>query len=227
MGMINYLENNQADVIGYIDSEIVLSHQVHGEDFMTFILKVPRLSNTFDYINTTVSHRILTDAMNLGDKIAVKGQFRSYNNYSDVGNKLILTLFVHEIEKVPDSTKIHSEISLNGYICKEPVYRKTPFGREIADVLLAVNRAYNKSDYIPCIAWGRNARFCEKLAIGQNIKITGRVQSREYQKKISDLKSITKTAYEVSVSRIEIVENADSPAKKDEEIEEIDKTDLE
>jgi len=212
--MINYQENNQADVIGFIDSEIVLSHQVHGEDFMTFTLKVPRLSNTFDYINTTVSHRILTDDMKLGDKIAVKGQFRSYNNYSDVGNKLILTLFVHEIERATDSEKIHSEILLDGYICKEPIYRKTPFGREIADVLLAVNRAYNKSDYIPCIAWGRNARFCEKLTVGQNIKVAGRVQSREYQKKISELKTVTKTAYEVSISRIEIVENSDTQTKK-------------
>lgn len=204
--MVNYQENNVVNVVGYIDSDITLGHQVHGEDFMTFLLKVPRLSETFDYMNVTVSQRLLLDTIKQGDKVSIQGQFRSYNNYSDVGNKLILTLFVQNIELVEPEIEIHSDIYLDGYLCKEPVYRKTPFGREISDLLLAVNRAYNKSDYIPCIAWGRNARFCEQLSVGQHIKIEGRIQSRDYQKKMSETESITKTAYEVSISRVEIVE---------------------
>lgn len=204
--MINYQENNKVDVIGYVDSEIVSSHRVHGEEFLTFTLRVPRLSETYDFINTTISKRLMVPEISEGAKVWIRGQYRSYNNYDDKGNKLILTLFVQEIDPVPDAEKPHSEIILDGFICKEPVYRKTPFGREIADILLAVNRAYNKSDYIPCIAWGRNARFCEKLSVGQNIRITGRIQSREYQKKISETEAVTKTAYEVSISRIETAE---------------------
>ena len=203
--MTNYQENNVVDVVGYIDEPIVPGHEVHDEKFMMTVLKVPRLSKTDDYINLTISQRLLTDAIRPGDKVAIHGQFRSYNNYSDVGNKLILTLFVQSIEPADETVKIHSDIVLDGYLCKEPVYRRTPFGREISDLLLAVNRAYNKSDYIPCIAWGRNARYCEKLSVGQHVRIFGRIQSREYQKKISETESITKTAYEVSVSRMEVV----------------------
>jgi primosomal replication protein N len=204
--VINYQENNRVDVIGYVDGEIVSSHRVHGEEFLTFTLRVPRLSETYDYINTTISNRLLTPEITVGAKVWIHGQYRSYNNYDEKGNKLILTLFVQEIDLASEADKPHSEIVLDGFICKEPVYRKTPFGREIADILLAVNRAYNKSDYIPCIAWGRNARFCEKLSVGQNIRITGRIQSREYQKKLSETEAVTKTAYEVSISRIETAE---------------------
>ena len=135
----------------------------------------------------------------------VKGQFRSYNNYTESGNKLILTVFARDIEINPEEVNLKNPnyIYLNGFLCKKPVYRTTPFGREITDILIAVNRAYNKSDYIPCIAWGRNARFAGSLEVGENIKIWGRIQSREYQKKISETESITKTAYEISVSKME------------------------
>jgi primosomal replication protein N len=139
----------------------------------------------------------------IGDKVKITGQFRSYNNYTDVGNKLILTLFAKTIEKAEDERYLN-EIILNGFLCKEPVYRTTPFGREITDIILAVNRPFGKSDYIPCIAWGRNAKFARNLSVGDNIEINGRIQSREYQKKISDTEVVTKTAYEVSVTAINI-----------------------
>ena len=142
----------------------------------------------------------------VGDKLFIEGQFRSYNNFSNVGNRLVLTVFAKKIEKIYDVMDYinPNQIYLNGYICKEPVYRTTPFQREIADILLAVNRFYNKSDYIPCIAWGRNAKFAQQLEVGTNLKIWGRVQSREYQKKIDDNEFITKTAYEISISKMEI-----------------------
>ena len=133
--MINYQENNKVDVIGYVDSEIVSSHRVHGEEFLTFTLRVPRLSETYDFINTTISKRLMVPEISEGAKVWIRGQYRSYNNYDDKGNKLILTLFVQEIDPVPDAEKPHSEIILDGFICKEPVYRKTPFGREIADMI--------------------------------------------------------------------------------------------
>ena len=139
--------------------------------------------------------------------MSVKGQFRSYNNYSEEGNKLILTVFARDIYLSDDEDEANpNQIYLNGYLCKAPVYRTTPFGREITDILLAVNRAYNKSDYLPCIAWGRNARFSSTFEVGDNIKIWGRIQSRDYQKKISEDEIITKTAYEISVSKMEIAE---------------------
>ncbi|MBQ3225460.1 MAG: single-stranded DNA-binding protein, partial [Clostridia bacterium] len=142
----------------------------------------------------------------LGLPIEVVGQFRSYNNYTEGGIKLVLTLFAKELYLTDSDCEPMNEVYLNGFICKEVTYRVTPFGREIADVLLAVNRAYNKSDYIPCIVWGRNARFAKNLAVGQNIRVWGRMQSREYQKKLSETETVTKTAYEVSVSRIDVVE---------------------
>ena len=136
--------------------------------------------------------------------MCVNGQFRSYNNYSENGNRLILTVFARDITSDWESNKNPNHIFLNGFLCKKPVYRTTPFGREITDILVAVNRAYNKSDYIPCIAWGRNARFSSALEVGENIKIWGRIQSREYQKKVDDINTVTKTAYEISISKMEI-----------------------
>ena len=147
----------------------------------------------------------------------ITGQFRSYNNYTDNGIKLILTLFAKELEEADEDEELDNEVYLNGFICKPVVYRVTPFGREIADILLAVNRAYNKSDYIPCIAWGRNARFAKNLVIGQNVRLWGRMQSREYQKKLSEDETVTKTAYEVSVSKLDAErpeENADGAAEE-------------
>ena len=202
-----YSENNKVTIIGTVESEPEFSHEVYGETFFSFILSVPRLSNAADKIVVTVSERYSPIvSIKVGDAVLINGQFRSYNNFTNVGNKLILTVFVKEIENVSDISEYSNpnSIFLNGYICKPPVYRTTPFGREIADILLAVNRSYNKSDYIPCIAWGRNAKFAESLETGTQVKIHGRIQSREYQKKISEEEFLTKVAYEVSVSKMEI-----------------------
>ncbi len=206
--MISDSTNNEVFLTGTVDSELTYSHEVYGEGFYSFFIKIFRLSNMFDRINVTVSERLIKDLdLYEGCEISVAGQFRSYNNYSQEGNKLILTVFARDISAGNfDLEKNPNQIYLNGFLCKPPVYRTTPFGREITDLLLAVNRAYNKSDYIPCIAWGRNARFSSTLNVGDNIKIWGRIQSREYQKKISETESITKTAYEISVSKMEVVE---------------------
>lgn len=211
--MLNYVEDNEAQAVGLVNSYLEYSHEVHGERFYTFMVTVERLSENHDEICVTVSERILADvALNIGDKIEVTGQFRSYNNYTDSGNRLLLTLFARDIRPVPVDTCHSNEIYLNGYLCKQPVYRTTPFGREIADILLAVNRAYNKSDYIPCIAWGRNARYVKNLSVGQNLKIWGRMQSREYQKRLSEEQTVTKTAYEVSISRLAAEEDMEKSA---------------
>jgi len=201
--------NNMATVSGYVFSEAEFSHEVYGEGFYSFIIDVPRLSETSDKIPVTISERLMSpEKLEIGAHITIMGQFRSYNNYSDTGNKLLLTLFAREISLSDDDLRTPNEITLTGFICKPPVYRHTPFGREIADILLAVNRSYNKSDYIPCIAWGRNARFCQDLEVGSKICLTGRIQSREYKKKIDEDEFITKTAYEVSVIKLEKAELA-------------------
>ncbi len=209
---MNFSENlcpsNEVQLTGYVESDLTFSHEVYGEGFYSFVIRVPRLSDISDLINATISERLLNDtALSKGDIVSLNGQFRSYNNYSGTGNKLVLTVFVRDISHISEDEldgKNSNYIFLNGYICKPPVYRVTPFGREITDLLVAVNRAYNKSDYIPCIAWGRNARFSNTLETGENIKLWGRIQSREYQKKISDDETITKTAYEISVSKMEL-----------------------
>ena len=205
--MIDNTSNNEVELCGVVDSELSFSHEVYGEGFYQFFLNVPRLSDISDRVNITISERLLQDVnINMGETVCVSGQFRSYNNYSDSGNRLILTVFARDIDANPAdaSTRNPNHIFLNGFFCKKPVYRTTPFGREITDILIAVNRAYNKSDYIPCIAWGRNARFSSTLDVGENIKIRGRIQSREYQKKIDDDNIITKTAYEISISKMEV-----------------------
>lgn len=204
-----YQDNNLATVIGRISEPPMYSHKIYEEKFYILSLDVYRLSNVCDTIKITVSERLMTSEIDLsiGKTILVKGQFRSYNNTSEIGNKLILTVFAKEIEEVEDVNMFTNPnfVQLNGYICKEPVYRKTPLGREITDILLAVNRLYNKSDYIPCIAWGRNAKFVKELEVGTNIKISGRIQSRTYQKRISETESIEKVAYEISVSKLEVI----------------------
>jgi primosomal replication protein N len=199
-------------LIGKIASDKSYSHEIYGEKFYVFNLEVIRLSSTVDIIPITISERLLTDvSLDIGKKVAVEGQFRSYNNYENERNRLILTVFAKEIVETEEEEKeeITNEVLLTGYICKKPIYRQTPFGREISDVLLAVNRAYNKSDYIPCIAWGRNARFCQNIEVGTEIKISGRVQSRTYEKKYEDGRVETRVAYEVSVASMEVEKNED------------------
>ena len=203
----NYLDNNHLVLVGKIVSDKNYSHEIYGEKFYVFNLEVVRLSSTVDIIPITISERLLTGIdLKIGKKVSVEGQFRSYNNYENERNRLILTVFAKEIVEVSEEEKddITNEVTLVGYVCKKPVYRQTPFGREIADVLLAVNRAYNKSDYIPCIAWGRNARFCQNIEVGTEVKIVGRVQSRTYEKKFEDGTVETRVAYEVSVASMEI-----------------------
>jgi single-stranded DNA-binding protein len=207
LNSIGYTENNKVFICGVVTSNPEFSHEVYEEMFYTFLLDTPRLSETSDVIKITISEKFLaTNEINIGDRVRIEGQFRSYNNFTNVGNKLILTVFVRNIEKAQEDDENINLILLNGYICKPPVYRTTPFGREIADVLLAVNRSYNKSDYIPCIVWGRNAKYAESLKVGDNVIVKGRIQSREYQKKVSEKEVINKTAYEISVSRLEIAQ---------------------
>lgn len=203
---MNYelMENNKVFLKGEVISKPVFSHEVFGEGFYELNLNVRRLSDNFDIVPITVSERLLTDSkFELGNIVSVKGQFRSYNKLVDNKSKLLLTVFVREVIEMDDSINPNI-IELNGFICKEPIYRTTPFKREICDVLLAVNRAYNKSDYLPCIAWGRNARFVKNIKVGQKVCIIGRIQSREYQKRVNDNESLVKTAYEISISKIRL-----------------------
>ena len=233
----NYLENNYLTLVGKVTSEKKFSHEIYGERFYSFDLLIPRLSGAEDIIPVTASERLFNDEMmQIGTKLLIKGQFRSYNSYENEKNKLILTVFAKDIEKLEENEleenvnedensenqenadkkemvrkdRITNEVVLIGYICKKPIYRQTPFGREIADLLLAVNRAYNKSDYIPSIAWGRNARFCQNLEVGTEVKIVGRVQSRNYEKKLEDGTILNRVAYEVSIGSLEVVKQSDS-----------------
>lgn len=206
--MEKLLTNNEVQLEGIVESIPEYSHELYGEGFCKFKLKVLRLSDNYDTIILTISERMLGNFdLYVGRYIQVDGQFRSYNNYTDEGNKLILTVFVKNIYDMTEEFLSSNSIYLNGYICKPPVYRTTPFGREICDVLVAVNRQYGKSDYIPCITWGRNAKFTGSLQVGTNIKLWGRIQSRDYRKKISEDEFVEKTAYEVSVTKLEMVKN--------------------
>ena len=201
---MNYVteKNNKVYVMGEIVSDATFSHEVYGEGFYEFFVKVMRLSGQADILPVTLSERLIQGGMlGKGKTICALGQFRSYNKIENGKSRLMLTVFVRELlDELPG--KNPNSILLSGYICKPPVYRTTPFNREIADVLIAVNRAYNKSDYIPCIAWGRNARFVKNLCVGDRIAVSGRIQSREYQKKLSETEIKTMTAYEVSVSKL-------------------------
>ena len=206
--MENSLENNVVTVIGSVSAEPVYSHEVYGEGFYSFVVNLPRLSDKFDQIPILVSERLVPiESLKIGKFLEIQGQFRSYNAMEKNTNKLLLTVFAREVLLIDEAEEIKNpnQIFLNGFVCKKPIYRMTPFGREICDILVAVNRAYNKSDYLPCICWGRNARYCENLKLGDNIKLWGRIQSREYVKKLGDDTSITNIAYEISVSKLEIV----------------------
>lgn len=204
---MNYeqMNNNKVYLRGKVVSEAVFSHEVFGEEFFEFDLEVPRLSESFDTIPITISSRLIKDEkIKVGSNIAVNGQFRSYNKQIENRSKLVLTVFAREILDIDENAN-PNVIELNGFVCKQPVFRTTPFKREICDVLIAVNRAYNKSDYLPCIAWGRNARFVKDLAVGENVNLVGRIQSRNYQKKISDDLVENRVAYEISITKIDAV----------------------
>ena len=204
------IENNQVTIMGQVDSEFEFSHEVFGEGFYIIEVLVKRLSNSDDRIPLMISERLIDVTQDYrGAYIVAHGQFRSYNRHEEQKNRLVLSVFAREVEFVeeePEGTKTNS-ILLDGYICKEPVYRKTPLGREIADLLLAVNRPYGKSDYIPCICWGRNARFASGFEVGGHVQVWGRIQSREYMKKINENDTEKRVAYEVSVSKVEFLED--------------------
>ena len=203
------LGNNQVNVYGEVVSEFTFSHEVYGEGFYMLQLSVKRLSKVYDTIPLMVSERLINVSQDYrGCFMEASGQFRSYNRHEENHNRLVLSVFVRDLH-IDDEEQENDKpnyIFLDGYLCKPPVYRKTPLGREIADLLMAVNRPYGKSDYIPCICWGRNARFASNFSVGTRCEIWGRIQSREYMKRISDEDAEKRIAYEVSVSKLELVE---------------------
>ena len=202
------IENNQVTIMGEIVSTFTYSHEIFGEGFYMVDVKVKRLSESYDIIPVMVSERLLDVTGNyIGAYICVNGQFRSYNRHEERKNRLVLSVFAREVEFLEDleESSRTNQIFLDGYICKEPIYRRTPLGREIADVLLAVNRPYGKSDYIPCICWGRNARYASSFRVGERCAIWGRIQSREYMKKLDEDNVEKRVAFEVSVSKLELV----------------------
>ncbi|MCL0975344.1 single-stranded DNA-binding protein [Clostridioides difficile] len=196
-------ENNVVNLRGELDNKLEFSHEIFGEKFYNMKIKINRLSDSFDILPMTVSERLLQDIeLDKQNLVNVVGQLRSYNKTLNNKNRLVLTVFVREIKSIDEENKDPNSIFLDGYVCKEPVYRKTPLGREITDLLVAINRPYNKSDYIPSIVWGRNAKFAKNLKVGDRIQLWGRVQSREYEKKIDENNVVKKMAYEVSISKI-------------------------
>ena len=213
------MENNNVQIGGEIVKLPEFSHEVFDEKFYKFEIKTKRLSEYDDVLPAIVSERLVNvEDMKLGDMVVINGQFRSYNLQTETRSKLVLSIFVKEIELTNDVNCLTlNDANLIGYICKEPIYRKTPLGREIADVLIAVNRTYRKSDYIPCILWGRNAKYCDTLKVGDLVKLSGRIQSRNYEKKLPDGTIINKTAYEISVSKFASVEKEENEENKEEQ----------
>ena len=199
------MDNNIITLTGTVETEAQYSHSVLDEEFYSFMLRVPRLSDNDDILPITLSERQLDHILlGVGNKVKVKGQLRSYNKYTETKTRLILTVFAKGIAPaLPDDDANPNEIFVNGFICKAPIYRRTPFGREITDLIVAVNRAFNRSDYIPAIAWGKNAVYSENLEIGSNVMLWGRLQSRNYNKRISEDETEVRTAYELSITKIE------------------------
>lgn len=208
MGNHELQKNNVVTITGRIASELLFNHETFGERFFMAYVSIERTSGVEDIIPVVVSERLVDVSQSiLGEIVEIYGQYRSYNVRKDTGNHLVLYVFAMEIEILgADIDSPNNTIFLDGYFCKPTVYRKTPLGREIADLLIAVNRPYGKSDYIPCICWGRNARYASGFEIGEHVQILGRIQSRDYVKKISEAETETRTAYEVSVSKLECLE---------------------
>ena len=206
--MDSYMDNNNVEIGGEIIEEPKFSHEIYDEKFYKFMVKTKRLSSYEDILPIIISERLVNlDDIKIGKIVKIYGQFRSYNLQTKTKNKLILSIFVKDIEFTDDRSILTlNDANFIGYICKEPIYRKTPLGREIADVLIAINRTYKKSDYIPCILWGRNAKFCETLKVGDLVKLNGRIQSRNYEKKLENGEIVKRTAYEVSISKFANIE---------------------
>ena len=211
-------QTNVAIVVGKISKFPIITHQIEGENFYDFEVEVERLSKAKDIIPVTISERSIdVNDFKLGDRVKLIGQYRSHNKNIEEKNKLILHFFAKEIEKTELQDK--NDVRLTGFICKTPVFRTTPFNREICDVLLAVNRPNNhRSDYIPCILWGRNARFVSNLPIGSKIEVSGRIQSRQYTKKLENEEVEERTAYEVSCNMVALMEKGKEVLNDEKEI---------
>lgn len=195
---MNAHHNNQVTVVGIVASGFTFSHEYEDEKFFAFTLEVQRMSGTKDYLPIIISEVLIdTKQIYLGKPVLIVGQFRSYNKKDETGRHLMLNIFVQDCYIV-DEVQVIDRACITGFVCKPPVYRVTPLGRRIADVMLAVPRPYGKTDYIPCVAWGRYAIFASGLNVGTMIQVEGRIQSREYQKKDE-----AKTAFELSISKIE------------------------
>ena len=200
-------ESNQLTLCGVIETAPVLDHEVFGEQFYRLELRVPRLSGASDLLPVTISDRLMNSQVSPGVRIQVSGQLRSYNKVMGGAGRLLLTAFAQRL-LAPDDGENPNIIHLTGALCKPPSFRTTPFGREIADLMLAVNRAFGNSEYIPCIAWGRTARYAAQLSVGDRLQVQGRFQSREYQKQLPDGVIANRTAYEVSLNRLTCVKDA-------------------
>lgn len=204
---MNEITNNKVKLTGTIVSEPEFIYEVYGEQFFNLFLEVKRISGVADIVPLTISERLFNfEDKFTGTVVRVSGQFRSFNKHEENKNRLVLSVFVREIERVVNDYDEENEIEIDGFVCKDPVYRKTPLGREIADILFAVNRSYGKSDYIPCVVWGRNAVYTSGLPVGTHLKLTGRIHSRGYVKMYEDGTEEQRTAYEVSVSKINVLE---------------------
>lgn len=204
-------DNSRVTITGLVASGAEFSHDMFGEKFYEFKIAVPRESGAVDILPVQMSECLFdVDKLSIDTMIKVSGQVRTRNDNSGQKSKLVLTIFAEDVDLMPYGEKTGiNNVVLDGYICKETTYRETPLGREICDLFLAVNRAYNKSSYIPCVLWGRTAKFAKTLNVGQHIKVTGRLQSREYTKVLEDGNSETRTAYEVSVFKLEVLEDAE------------------
>ena len=198
------MESNIAELCGAVLSELKYSHKTYGEIFYTFVLGIERRSGYIDEINIMVSERLIFDKPpRVNDFVEIKVQVRTYNELSEGRNKLNVVVFAKEIYLSDNFGYNENYVYLEGFLCKEPLKRTSPLGRDICDLMMAVNRMYNKSDYIPCIAWGRNAGYAESLGVGTKLSVEGRIQSREYRKKLDDGSSEMRKAFEVSIVKIE------------------------
>lgn len=213
-------QNNIIKIGGVITSDVEFSHEIYDEKFYKFYVDVERLSTSKDNLPVIISERLVDiNDIKVGKLVYIEGQFRSYNQPTQGKNKLVLSIFakIIETENIDETVKTLNDANFIGYICKTPIYRKTPLGREIADVLIAVNRSYKKSDYIPCILWGRNAKYCENISVGTMVKISGRIQARQYEKKYEDGTTKNMVAYELSVSKFGIVSEEEKSQIENEE----------
>ena len=187
---------NQAAIRGSLLELPQFSHENHGNRFYRFVLEVPRLSGAVDHLPVIAREEVLNQMdLSGGERIEVRGQVRSFNNHSPTGQRLLIFVFASSVQTSREEPC--NEILLTGAICKAPVYRWTPLGREICDVMLAVPRSYRRSDYLPCILWGRTAQALSQCATGDTIRLTGRLQSRLYRKATEEGVEL-RTAYEIS-----------------------------